>query len=105
MNKHNQTRLTIAALTIFGATVATFAQTTQDAAGNYHEAAPTGTHRTTADHDSLTTVTYTDLSGTVQPVYRGIRGGRYLATTNAAGEYRRKYLKLTKTPVEPVVEK
>jgi len=50
--------------------------------------------KTTAASDSTTTFTYTDAGGKIEPVYKGSRGGYYVArTSKKTGNYYRKYLK------------
>ena len=63
---------------------------TRDESGNFIAKA-----RVQAAHDSTTTFTYTDAKGNVEPVFKGRKGGYYLARiSKKSGKFYRKYMKL-----------
>ena len=62
----------------------------RDATGNF-----VATARVAANHDSTTTLTYTDAKGIVEAVFKGKKGGYYVGrTSKKSGKFYRKYLKV-----------
>jgi len=86
-------KLTLLIALLIAAATTTQAQVTRGTNGNF-------TAKQTAAHDSVTTYTYTDSKGKIEPVFVGKRGAYYVPRTskpskrnNFTPRYYRKYLK------------